>query len=60
MLDVANTNTHTVELKVGPFCTGIRPFTINSDESLAFVNVNDLLGFEVGDLKTGRLHEPED
>tara|TARA_B110000467_G_C18336912_1_gene498857 strand:- start:1066 stop:2190 length:1125 start_codon:yes stop_codon:yes gene_type:complete len=53
-LHVADTNTHTVALKVGPFSAGIRPFTINSDESLAFVNVNDLLGFEVGDLKTGK------
>ena len=54
LLHVADTNTHTVVLKVGPFSAGIRPFTINSDESLAFVNVNDLLGFEVGDLKTGK------
>ncbi|MDE0768738.1 MAG: hypothetical protein OSB19_10140 [Opitutaceae bacterium] len=53
-LHVADTSTHTVALKVGPFSAGIRPFTINSDESLAFVNVNDLLGFEVGDLKTGK------
>ena len=40
--------------KVGPFGNGIRPFTINSDESLVFVTVDSLLGFEVGDLKTGK------
>ena len=53
LLHVADTKTHTVVQKIGPFSAGIRPFTINSDESLVFVNVNDLLGFEVGDLKTG-------
>lgn len=52
LLYVADTETHTVARKIGPFSAGIRPFTINSDESRVFVNVNDLLGFEVGDLKT--------
>lgn len=54
LLHVADTKTHTVVKKVGPFGNGIRPFTINSDESLAFVTVDSLLGFEVGDLKTGK------
>jgi len=53
LLHVADTKTHTVVQKIGPFSAGVRPFTINSDESLVFVNVNELLGFEVGDLKTG-------
>ena len=52
-LHVADTKTHTIVQKIGPFSAGIRPFTINSDESLVFVNVNDFLGFEVGNLKTG-------
>jgi DNA-binding beta-propeller fold protein YncE len=52
-LHVSDTKTHTIKKKIGPFSAGIRPFTINSDESLVFVNVNELLGFEVGDLKTG-------
>lgn len=50
---VADPKTHTIVQKIGPFSAGIRPFTINSDESLVFVNVNDQLGFEVGNLKTG-------
>lgn len=54
LLHVADTKTHTVVKKVGPFGNGIRPFTINSDESLVFVTVDSLLGFEVGDLKTGK------
>jgi DNA-binding beta-propeller fold protein YncE len=52
-LHVADPKTHTVVQKIGPFSAGIRPFTVNGDESLVFVNVNELLGFEVGDLKTG-------
>jgi hypothetical protein len=45
---------------VGPFSASIRPFTVNSSQTLCFVNVNELLGFEVGDIKTGKmLHRVE-
>lgn len=54
-LHVADTRTHTITKKIGPFSHGIRPFTINSEESLVYVNVNELLGFEVGDLNTGEV-----
>lgn len=54
-LHVTDTKDHTIIRKVGPFGDGIRPFTINSDETLTFVNVDNLLGFEVGDLKTGKV-----
>ncbi len=53
-LHVTDSKTHTIIKKVGPFGNGIRPFTINGKETLAFVNVDSLLGFEVGDLKTGQ------
>lgn len=43
--------THTV----GPFSASIRPFTVNGKQTLCFANVNDLLGFEVGDLKTKKM-----
>ena len=60
LLAVADTKTHTVVARVGPFSNVIRPFTINAAQTLCFVNVNALLGFEVGDLKTGRmLHRVE-
>ncbi len=60
LLFVADTATHTVAATVGPFSASIRPFTINGAQTLAFVNVNDLLGFEVGDLRTGKkLHRVE-
>src|SRR5262245_44433701 len=60
LLSVADTKTHTVTNKVGPFSNSILPFTINGSQTLCFVNVNELLGFEVGDLRTGKmLHRVE-
>lgn len=54
LLTVADTATHTVVQTVGPFSAAIRPFTINGSQTLCFVNVNELLGFEIGDIRTGR------
>ena len=60
LLSVADTRTHTVVKTVGPFAAPVRPFTINAAQTLCYVNVNDLLGFEVGDLRTGqKLHRVE-
>jgi len=59
-LFVADTRTHTILKKVGEFGGAIRPFTVNRAETLAYVCVNDLLGFEVGDLKSNkRVHRVE-
>jgi len=59
-LAIADTRTHTVTGQVGPFSASIRPFTINGLQTRCFVNVNELLGFEVGDLTTGKkLHRVE-
>jgi DNA-binding beta-propeller fold protein YncE len=59
-LSIADPSTHSVNRRVGPFGNVIRPFTINGAQTLCFVNVNDLLGFEVGDLRSGRmLHRVE-
>jgi hypothetical protein len=33
----------------------VRPLTINHDGSLVYVNVNDLIGFEIGDTQTGKM-----
>ncbi len=54
LLPVADTRTHKLVQTVGPFSAGIRPFTVNADQSLVFVTVNGLLGFEIGDVKTGK------
>ncbi|HXX95003.1 MAG TPA: hypothetical protein VEN81_15360 [Planctomycetota bacterium] len=55
MLKVADASTHQVCLEVGPFGGAVRPFTVNAAETLAYVCVNGCLGFEIGDLKTGKL-----
>ena len=54
VLSVMDTKTRTVVNRIGPFSNSIRPFTINGSQTLCFVNVNELLGFEVGDCKTGK------
>ena len=60
ILGIADPATHKVVGGVGPFSSAIRPFTINRAQTLCFVNVNGLLGFEVGDIKTGKmLHRVE-
>lgn len=53
-LSVADTRTNTIASTVGPFDDVIRPFTVNGSNTLVFVNINGLLGFEVGDLRTGK------
>ena len=60
LLTVADTSTHKAIETVGPFSNSIRPFTVNGSQTLCFVNVNGLLGFEVGDLKSKqKLHRVE-
>jgi DNA-binding beta-propeller fold protein YncE len=53
-LFIADAKTHALTGKVGAFENNVRPFTINSKETLAYVTVDSLLGFEVGDIKTGK------
>ncbi len=55
LLTVADTATHTAEKTVGPFGNKIRPFTVNGRSTLVYACVNDLLGFEIGDLTTGKV-----
>lgn len=60
LLTIADTSKHAAVRTCGPFAASIRPFTVNGRETLCFVNVNELLGFEIGDLKTGqKLHRVE-
>jgi DNA-binding beta-propeller fold protein YncE len=54
LLSVADTATNKVVSTVGPFDNVIRPFTVNGSSTLVFVNINGLLGFEIGDLRTGK------
>jgi DNA-binding beta-propeller fold protein YncE len=55
ILFVVDTKTQEIVQSVGPFDGPIRPFTINAALTLCFVNVNDCLGFEIGDLTGGKL-----
>ena len=54
LLTVADTRSHQITRSIGPFSASIRPFTVNGRQTLCFVNVNELLGFEIGDLTSGR------
>src|SRR5262249_31450890 len=59
-LTVYDVKSRKVVGSAGPFSAAIRPFTVNGSKTLAFVNVNGLLGFEIGDLATGKkLHRVE-
>jgi DNA-binding beta-propeller fold protein YncE len=56
-LVVAATGTHRVIRKIGPVggAGGVRPFTINGAQSLAFITLSGFLGFQVGDISTGKI-----
>jgi DNA-binding beta-propeller fold protein YncE len=55
LLFVADTKAHEIVQKVGPLSGAIRPFTVNGARTRAYVCVNDLLGFEIADLESGKL-----
>ncbi len=55
-LTVADTATNQVIQKIGPLQgNGVRPFTINGQETLAYMSTTGFLGFQVGDIKTGKI-----
>ncbi|HEY4153853.1 MAG TPA: hypothetical protein VGM24_00445, partial [Puia sp.] len=53
-LTVVNTADQKVISATGPFVNHVRPFTINARQSRCFVNADGLLGFEIGNLQTGK------
>jgi DNA-binding beta-propeller fold protein YncE len=59
-LTVVDTARREATRTVGPFSAAIRPFTVNGRQTRIYANINELLGFEVGDLKSGKvLHRVE-
>jgi DNA-binding beta-propeller fold protein YncE len=54
-LDVASTLTNTVTGKIGPLNQGVRPFTINGKQTLAFTTASSYLGFQVSSITTGQV-----
>jgi DNA-binding beta-propeller fold protein YncE len=53
VLSVSDTSRHEIVKTIGPFSASLCPFTVNARGTLAFANVDGLVGFEVGDLQTG-------
>jgi DNA-binding beta-propeller fold protein YncE len=54
-LYVASTTTFRVARKVGPLVSGVRPFTVNGRETLAYTTATRYLGFQISSLQTGRV-----
>ncbi|MBL9135224.1 MAG: hypothetical protein JNK85_05120 [Verrucomicrobiales bacterium] len=55
LLAVVDVDRQEVTRQIGPFSQSIRPFTINAAGTRVYVCVDELLGFEIGDLTTGKL-----
>jgi len=54
-LDVADASTDRVVKRIGPLRSGVRPFTINGRETLAFTTATGFLGFQVSSIVSGRV-----
>ena len=59
-LDVASTATWAVLKRIGPLRAGVRPFTINGAETLAYTTATGFLGFQISSVRTGRVLYTED
>ena len=59
LLRVVDTKTDQIVREI-PFSAAVRPFTVNGTSTKAYACVNELLGFEVGDVESGKfLHRVE-
>ena len=54
-MSVVDAKTRAIVKEIGPFGNMVRPFTFNGTQTLLFANINDFLGFEIADLKTGAI-----
>lgn len=55
-LEVASTATRRIVRKLGPLNPrGVRPFTINGSQTLAFTTARSFLGFQVSSIRTGKV-----
>ena len=50
---IADTKTNQLIGKIGPFSKGLRPICVDDAEKYTYVNVDWLLGFEVGSIERG-------
>ena len=54
VMGIAETVNHTL-VKTITFTDNIRPFVLNHDSSLIYANINNLLGFEIADVASGKI-----
>src|SRR5579863_3962870 len=54
-LEVADTANNQVIKSIGPLLSSVRPFTINETETIAYMSTTGFLGFQVGDITTGKI-----
>ncbi|HET7137540.1 MAG TPA: hypothetical protein VFI04_04240 [Gaiellaceae bacterium] len=54
-LVAVSTSSGRVVRRVGPLLEGVRPFTINGRQTLAYTTATGLLGFQLSDARTGRV-----
>lgn len=54
-LQVVDTTTNSITEKIGPLTSGVRPFTVNGTETLAFTTATNFLGFQVSSITTGQV-----
>jgi DNA-binding beta-propeller fold protein YncE len=54
-LEVASTASNQVIRKIGPLRSGVRPFTINGRETLAYTTATGFLGFQVSSIRSGHV-----
>ena len=54
-IGVVDTATNKIIKRVGPFRDVVRPFTINGKASLVFATVNNFVGFQIGDVASGKI-----
>ena len=43
------------QTKIGPLIPGVRPFTVNGSNTLAFTTATEFDGFQVSDIQTGKV-----
>ena len=54
-LEVASTKSNRIVRRIGPLRGGVRPFTINGRQTLAYTTATRFLGFQVSSIRTGKL-----
>jgi DNA-binding beta-propeller fold protein YncE len=54
VMGIAETKKHTL-VKTISFTDNIRPFVLNHDSSLIYANTDNLLGFEIADVQSGKI-----